>query len=298
MAPPTTTPPAPTTPPATVDDMINFVTNFFTTIAQPEYSDVADANLHTMEWIRWKDYGGFAFQRLLSVPYMDFISKANAAVTNRVDSYTDPAYNIQVHTPHIMCSMNGVFDDGGPPTVFSTNSGDFAGWGGDWCGFYANWWNFTAGTEKTGANAGNVFAATNLASDPATSPYDFHMRDWIEDADAFNIAQLLVKDATLTLPTALQQYYHPTGKAGYKTRFQDFYNGRFGGNANTAATTATSMLMAIDNIKIAAGRQVFFNKKVAFKNSFQPPDLDDTESFSLGFVTKFLALIAAEKLLP
>jgi hypothetical protein len=119
------------------------------------------------------------------------------------------------------------------------------------------------------------------------------MRDWIEDADAFNIAQLLVKDATLTLPAALQQYYHPTGKSGYKTRFQDFYNGRFGGNVNTAATTATSMLMAIDNIKITAGRQVFFNKKVAFKNSFQQPDLDDTESFSSGLVTKFLALIAA-----
>jgi hypothetical protein len=30
-----------------------------------------------MKWIRWKDYGGFAFQRLLSVPYMDFISKAD-----------------------------------------------------------------------------------------------------------------------------------------------------------------------------------------------------------------------------
>jgi hypothetical protein len=138
------------------------------------------------------------------------------------------------------------------------------------------------------AIARNVFAATNLASDPATSPYDFHMRDWIEDADVFNIAQLLVKDATLTLPAALQQYYHPTGEAGYKIRFQDFYNGRFGGNAKTAATAATSMLTVIDNIKIVAGRQVFFNKKVAFKNLLKQPDLDDTESFSAGFVSSWL----------
>jgi len=107
-----------------------------------------------------------------------------------------------------------------------------------------------------------------------------------------------VKDATLTLPAALQQYYHPTGKAGYKTRFQDFYNGRFKGNAKTAATTATSMLMAIDNPKIASGRRIFFTKKVAFKNLLKQPNINDTENFSAGFVTKFLALIAAEKLLP
>jgi hypothetical protein len=118
------------------------------------------------------------------------------------------------------------------------------------------------------------------------------------NADAFNIAQLLVKDATLTLPAALQQYYHPTGKARYKILLQDFYNGRFGGNAKAAAATATNMLMAIDNIKIAAGRQVFFNKKMAFKNLLKQPDLVDTESSSAGFVTKFLALIAAEKLMP
>jgi hypothetical protein len=123
------------------------------------------------------------------------------------------------------------------------------------------------------------------------------MRDWIEDTDVFNIAQLLVKSAALTLPTTLQQYYHPTGKAGYKIRFQDFYNGHVGDNAKTATTTATSMLLAIDNIKIAAGRQVFW-KKVALKIRLKQPDLDDTESFSAGFVIKFLALIAAEKLLP
>jgi hypothetical protein len=57
------------------------------------------------------------------------------------------------------------------------------------------------------------------------------------------------------------------------------------------------MLMAIDNIKIAAGRLAFFKQKVRFKNRFYQPNLDDTESFSEGFVTKFLALINAEKLL-
>lgn len=283
----------------TVDDLLTFVGKIYD-IALPYYSnDVKDANFHTMEWIRILKYGTFAFQRLLARPDYNFIGKVDASGITRIEDFQDPTYSVAVGIPHLFCTMNGVYDDGGAPTVLATNSGDIAGWGGDWCGFYGDYWNTTAKVPRKGAFAADTWAAANLVSDG--SKYDFHIRDWIEDADGFNIATLILSQGvSVTLPQALQKYYKPAGKSGYKTRYQDFYNGRFGGKTESAVQTAYALLFAPGNPKVGIFKEGLIYKRVTLINQFNitVPSSDDQNLFCKGFDTKFQSLIAAEKAIP
>lgn len=277
--------------------MLSFVSKVYHVALAFYNNNVEKANLSTMQWIRIAQYGDWRFRRLLANPENKFIDEVNGSGIARIDEFQDPTYSVQVHVPHLFCTMNGVYDDEGAPTFFNTNSGDIAGWGGDWCNFYGDWWNATADGPRKGASAGDTWAFANLASNG--SQYDFHIRDWIQDADGFNIATLLLQqDVSISLPTALEKYYNPTGKSGYKTRFQDFYNNRFGGKTESAVETAYAQLYSINNPKVLVFRNGLVYTRVKLVNQLNLPRLDDVHLFCKGFDTKFQSMIATEKATP
>ena len=281
----------------TVDDMLSFVSKVYDVVLAFYNNDVEKANLGTMQWIRVARYGDWKFRALLSNPDTKLVDKVNGSAIARIDEFQDPTYSALVGVPHLFCSMNGVYQNKDTSQSSNTNPGDIAGWGGDWCKFYCDWWTATAHAPRKGAFAGDAWAFANLASNP--SKYDFHIRDWIEDADAFNITTLLLQqNISIRLPTALQKYYKPTGKSGYKTRFQDFYNGRFEGKTESAVQTAFALLKDSNSAEVILFREGIILDKMALLNRLQPPSQDETRSLCKGFDTKFQSMIAAEKATP
>jgi hypothetical protein len=292
---------------STIDDLLEFVNKVYDVSADFNQEEiglsnevgVAQANDYAAKWIRWEKYGSFKYNVLLGVPEMAFIDQANLSGITRVNEFQDPTFNIPVGVPHLLYTLEGVLLNGGTPTIFNANTGDIAGWGGDFINFYGDWWNASANTDRTGQFAGDVWAAANLASDG--SKYDFHIRDWVEDMDGFNIATILVENPGMTLPTAMQQYYQPTGKSGYKTRFQSFYKNRFGGNQLDTIDAAYAVLNFTNNAEVVTFREGLLIQRVGFKrwaDIRSDPSWMDIRIFCRGLSTKMQSMIAAEKALP
>ena len=81
----------------------------------------------------------------------------------------------------------------------------------------------------------------------------FKLRDLIEDADAYNIAQDLRNGMSIWAA----MYINYSG-GGYLSRFRRFLDGRFG-NANGAKAIARDVLTSIDDPIIYDGRIYLFN---------------------------------------
>jgi hypothetical protein len=105
----------------------------------------------------------------------------------------------------------------------------------------------------------------------------------------------------MSLPTAMNQYFKPAGKSGYKTRIQTFYQGRFAGNPKTAAAYAFSFLFSVGgDIQFIPFREGLIFRRVisANRSNNSEPTKEEALLFCKGLGDKFEAMVAAEKAMP
>lgn len=204
-----------------------------------------------------------------------FIDFVNSKDIGRVDTFRDPTGGTTEGTQHFAAAadseMQHPLGSSGNITV-----GDAGGWAGDWLSLIDAWHH---------ANKPDVadYVATHLASTAGNEVYG--LEDWIIDVDAFLIAHRLLTTPNLATNTAIRSHFSVGG--GYATRYQDFYDIRFGGNDRRALEVAQYIFTNIDDQDWTLFRSAIgalWGTTFAGSSS----DIDDTQQaqFDQAFVLK------------
>ena len=300
-------------PPISLDDFLTLITQIYQKALAYYSNDTSKANLHTMEWIRHWFYDWWPvssqWNNLLGPMDRAFLEIMDKSGIQKQTFYSDPRSTEKIRIAHLFATMNGAYLKGSPslPAVGTTdvmadiNEGDVAGWGGDWINLYGEW-NVAVYQGKTPEDQGREFCNARLASQTPNS--HFKMRPMIEDADGYNIGMMLKNNASLTLPDALRRYFKPTTKVGYRTRFTDFYNARFGSTTASTANITFSMLRNLSNNTINSIRfnlieWIFFPRLYLWGPRYSAvPSIDNTRKFCLGFDDVMKGLVQKETNAP
>jgi hypothetical protein len=238
-------------------------------------------NQLVMEWLRHEHYNGAlsGWQELIGNVDDDWIEYAKAKGLNMMSNFADPAYcGKRVETDHWGATLNAIFLHP-PPATPKINRGDFGGWGGDLATFYGEW-------RDSDEKDGYKFCRAKLGS--LTVDSTFKILDFIEDADAFNIATMLRKNPSMTIYEAAKDYYRPGG--GYKQRFWTFYATRFDGDGNQGKIVARNMMVDTSDFWITTLRSAAAQKTAGLWPLVPDPwDLKDEELS--GFVNGFISVL-------
>lgn len=114
------------------------------------------------------------------------------------------------------------------------------------------------------------------------------MLDFIEDADAFNIATILRKNPSMTIYEAAKNYYRPGGE--YRRRFWTFYATRFDGDGNQGKIVARNMMVDTSDFWITKLRPAAAQKTAGLWPLVPDPwDLKDEELS--GFISGFISVL-------
>jgi len=191
-------------------------------------------SLRVMEFLRYPKYVDLytGWQNLIGDVDRDWIAYAQQRFPQRLESFPDPSYGINVDLSHFGATANAVFlKGGGSGTV--ANRGDFGGWGGDICTFYGDWRN-----NGDAYASGYAFCMDRLAKLNVSSSFPFD--DMIEDVDGYLIGTA-VSGGT---PINQVMRAHLAG-GGHLSRFKQFYDRRYGGSVANAKACADSMLEGV-----------------------------------------------------
>ncbi|MFN8074361.1 MAG: DUF1906 domain-containing protein [Kineosporiaceae bacterium] len=266
------------TPPTDLTAFVAYIRRLYALAV--EY-DKGDPNQRVLEFLRAEEYNDLLWGQLIGSADDGFLRKVEAAGVTRIREIRDPFYGINLGVGHLAASCNGVLVKGVPKGT-ATNRGDVAGWGGDWFTFYGEW-RRDSGTFASGS----AYCREKLAkvSDLGT----FKLTDLLEDADAYNLAVALRGGATL--PDAIADYYLG---AGFLSRMQKFYLGRFH-NETDARAMAKGILLSGNDPVITWGRRLLIERSAGF-DALLPSMLGTAtlDDFCNGFVSTLVTLTAQE----
>lgn len=227
--------------------------------------DQGDPNELVMQFIRSAEYSGGEWLAVLGPIDQGFVDYARGQGFDIIPEFTDPVTGYEIGTDHLMATCNGVYSIGDPAKPEIANASDVTGWGGDLMTFYRDWRDF----EEQYAS-GYEFAVQNLAVPGVTSSFGYS--DLIEDADAYNLAQMI--DSGSNIANAVASYYASQGDS--RQRFTNYLDGRFR-NESTAEEAALYILTdQLDPVIIAAQHRFMFG-------TIPPSLLPSLKSFTSGF---------------
>ncbi|KAI9653576.1 MAG: hypothetical protein M1831_005958 [Alyxoria varia] len=239
-------------------------------------------NQLVMEWLRHKEYNTVQWKTLIGGVDDDFTKRVEQAEIAVIDTFPDPEYpGLNVKASHWGACMNGVFLKGKADGT-DTNRADVTCWGGDWWTFYGEWRRDAEKEPKGGDYTRNHMA--NLVDDTT-----FKMRDFVEDADGFNLGLQLRNNPSLNIADLAKDLF----KTGYKTRMHRFVSGRFGSNVQAIAE---DMLFPPNNdLLVDTGRIAkiqdnggFFVKLPEWLSD------DDRNDLTAGFRDRLNTIVTAE----
>lgn len=229
-------------------------------------------------WLRHPSYDNIQWTALIRGIDQTWIQYAENQALEKLDTFTDPKYAIEVELNHLGASLDGAFNKG------TSHAGDVSGWGGDFITFYGDW-----RAQLYPYPDGHDFAMNVLASD--TKDSTFKLLDLIEDADAFNLAKIMTEYPQEPIYNVFNYYYRAGG--GYASRFATFYQDRFGANAATAQAVAKDILTTGDLV-IASGRTLLIESRAKSLGQFPVKLPSQLSSQELGSFTKGFADIMAK----
>ncbi|MBP2475597.1 peptidoglycan hydrolase-like protein with peptidoglycan-binding domain [Crossiella equi] len=203
-------------------------------------------NLLVLEYLRHPNYTEVykGWWALIGNPDWEWLRHVDANESlQRVSTYLDPFHGVEIHADHLAATASGVvIKDSGRPSGPLSTRGDFAGWGGDLTSFYGDWQ-----AESNEYASGYAFCKAKLANNNVLST--FKLRDIIEDADGYHVGTAVRNGADIR--TALREQL--TGN-GFKKRFTDFFNRRYGGSIDNTMVAAQHMLINGDDTPLVAMR--------------------------------------------
>ena len=247
------------------------------------YGGDRDPSQLVMEYIRHKTYGGGDWDLLIGEYDKGFVSYANSKGMSVMTDFTDPYTAYELGAEHLMASANGHFVAWMPSNPRSVNEGDVAGWGGDLLTLYAEW-RHASDQYPNGRN----FVQLKMAKIGVASSFGYN--DLIEDTDAWLLANAVRGGKTIV--QALRDLYN--GGGGLR-RFNNYWNGRFNGNAEDAKFLAHNILTAADNMKVAAAQIGLVVVRGGIKTLPALLGYDELEPFEQGFVDVLLARTGTEQ---
>ncbi|WP_217370957.1 glycoside hydrolase domain-containing protein [Nonomuraea antri] len=193
-----------------------------------------------MEYLRHIDYGDIKWETLIGDYDHGFVARVKAAGVQWISEVRDPFYGIDLDVAHFGASCNGVYV-APPPSGIGVSRSDVAGWGGDLLTFYGEWRR-----DSESYSSGYTYCQEKLAR--LDGPGTFKLRDLIEDADSYNITMRVRQGVNVA--DAVAAYYQGNG---YKSRFKQFYEGRFNNSSNLYAVADHLLARDVDTT-IAVGR--------------------------------------------
>ncbi|WP_282700815.1 glycoside hydrolase domain-containing protein [Streptomyces sp. CC219B] len=232
-----------------------------------EYNPGGDPARLVCQFFRQSEYNGFNWRLALGAVDQDWIARLadqGLTLTGR-RNFTDPVTGSSVGTEHLMATLEMCLEYSSTTDLLTL--GDGGGWGGDLVTFYMDW-------RKAKAQYPNpmLFAQDYLGKRDAAST--FSNDQWIQDADGFNIMQLM-KTESLSLPTAIARYYGTdspgAGDRVCQRRYSLFYSDRFDSDSSTTQILARNLLLG-ENCEAAliAGTWLLRSKE-----SLDPADQPD-----------------------
>ncbi|MDN5889210.1 MAG: hypothetical protein L0H57_05795, partial [Yaniella sp.] len=249
-------------PAQVAEDFIQYIRDLYQ--CAQDYGQ-GDPNELVMQFIRSAEYDGITWRAVLGPIDQGFVDYASSEGFVIVQEFTDPVTGYEIGAEHLMASCNGFYSLDGPAKPHIANASDVTAWGGDLMTFYREWRDF-----EDQYTSGYQFAVENLAVPGISSSFGYS--DLIEDADAFNLAQLIGSGSNIA--NAVASYYASQGES--RQRFTDFLEGRFG-NESTAEEAAHYILTdQLDPVIVAAQYRFMFG-------TIPPSILPSLGSFTSGF---------------
>lgn len=243
--------------------------------------DASRADLLTLQYLRDPAYTDIKWTFLYGAVDRDFIRSVEVSGLEHFPTYRDPFWGVDIQTDHLAASTNAHLLVS-QPAGSDVNGGDFGGWGGDLTTFYAEWRD-----ASDSFASGEAFCNDRLMSTSKDST--FKLRDAIEDADAYLMANR-IRTGVGNVAQVFRS--HLLGET-YQTRFWDFINDRFGGSTQTIQSVARTFLTTLTS-NVAEPREALI--QATAKGVAPPAVLPDEllDGFTSGFANKLWLLGASE----
>ncbi|PPF31427.1 hypothetical protein C5D07_09245 [Rathayibacter tritici] len=186
----------------------------------------------TLQFLRSPHYTDWKWESLAGTVDKEFISFVQAKSRERVYHTVGPDLSTMMSVDHMIAAMTGARYYGVPTDTSASSAGDFLGWSGDVTQTFVDY-----------ANSRN--------SGEERDPYSFY-RAWIgrrgkfdaddhqADIDGY-VLGLLAKGKTTSVSAAMRTYCTATS-GGYRTKYKQFFDGRFGGSYTNAYNAAVHWL--------------------------------------------------------
>lgn len=194
----------------------------------------------TLQFLRSPQYTNWKWESLAGTVNKQFISFVQAKNRERVYHTVGPDLSTMMSVDHMIAAMTGARYYGVPTDKSASNVGDFLGWSGDLTQTFVDYAN-----------------SRNSGEEP--DPYSF-CRAWIgrrgkfdaddhqADIDGY-VLGLLTKGKTTSVSAAMRTYY-TASSGGYRTRYKQFLDGRFGGSYTNAYNAAVHWLTTSDPVTV------------------------------------------------
>lgn len=213
-----------------------------------------DANVNTLvtDYYRNGRYEG-VFWNLVSGPVnSDFVTFFDGKYGWRsILEPIDPSSMEKIDIQHLMATLSGLIY-GHLYVDIITSIEDFAGWAGDLLSASIDVMKAKDNGKYVGTNVEKTYDAAYdiIASKVIDSHFTFG--DLLSDIDAVNISRIMEsRDYNYPIYEAFEEYY----SKGYTSRFNTFFNIKYGSNEETLRAAARDIMTDNDNPVILAGRE-------------------------------------------
>ncbi|OKL59350.1 hypothetical protein UA08_05229 [Talaromyces atroroseus] len=270
--------PQPVNPGTSPVDFITYMSTVYNLalayLASSGSHGVDNANKAVMQWLRHIDYASPNFQEALGEldsKWIAFVATRNIAM---IDWVADPLEPISIKVSHFGASLDGPTINSPKQTLAKIrdsrlNISDLTGWAGDLITFYVDWQVAVRASKTT--LSGYDFCLDRLAQPEYKQEYvtTAKLRDFVEDADAFNIGKALNADPARTIVQEMTDLFRPDG--GYTNRFHRFWEKRFSGSVKVATELADHLLSTNGIADLVAIVRLRLIKKEEHRRSIVPP---------------------------
>lgn len=216
------------------------------------------------EYMRKNVYEGTVWQLFCGDPTPGFYewveSRRVSESVQKVMQYREPTNGLLVTSPHTFATLNGYLAQGIPETPNDPNFVDLGGWAGDLITVLNNYIDLYDDVPTSQRPAMLEFGKSNIGAAP-NPDRNFDREDFDQDIDGYNVARACLRNPDTSMVDQIVDVLRVNGSA--PSRYQRFWNSRFGGSESNALAAArrpfTNAADTTQKVIFNAGRYYFLN---------------------------------------